>query len=144
MAEMAILLFITNLEDPEEDDLEEDPEADPQEDPGEDPDEESFDRMPPTLRAPKRPRFEVEQLAQELRDVNARHAELCSVVNRMETDITQLTTHVQEEEHRAEIAEGRLIELEAQVASDFEEEEELVPAQDADADSDVDSMIEDA
>ncbi|KAD3639995.1 hypothetical protein E3N88_29218 [Mikania micrantha] len=130
--------------------------------PEEDPDEESSNCMPPTLRAPKRPRFEsdeisrltwkakwvddrIEQLAQELRDANGRHVELRSIVNRMETDITQLTARVQEEEHWAEISEGRLIELEELVASVFEEEEEEeVPAQDADADSDADSTIEDA
>ncbi|KAD6795336.1 hypothetical protein E3N88_06232 [Mikania micrantha] len=98
--------------------------------------------MPHTLRAPKRPRFEsddiarltweakwaddrIEQLAQELKDVNARYAELRSVVHMMETNITQLTARVQEEEHRAEIAEGRLIELEELVASESEEEKQL-------------------
>ncbi|KAD4888014.1 hypothetical protein E3N88_20087 [Mikania micrantha] len=121
-------------EDPDEDDPEEDPEEDPnealQEDPHEAPEEdpakESSDRMPPTFLAPKRPRFEsddiarltwgskwandkIEHIAQELRDVNARYAELRSVVQGMESHIVHLTTRVQEEEHRADIAEGRKI-----------------------------------
>ncbi|KAD2393339.1 hypothetical protein E3N88_40316 [Mikania micrantha] len=67
---------------------------------------ESFDRMPPTFRASKRPRFEsddiarltweskwandrIEHIAQELRDVNARYAELRSVVQGMESHIGQ-------------------------------------------------------
>ncbi|KAD2805292.1 hypothetical protein E3N88_38669 [Mikania micrantha] len=53
-------------EDPEEnleeDDPEEDLEEDPQEDPEEDPDEEFSDCMPPTPRAPKRPRFEFDDI----------------------------------------------------------------------------------
>ncbi|KAD6118825.1 hypothetical protein E3N88_10096 [Mikania micrantha] len=105
------------------DDYEEDPEEDPKEDLEEDPKQD--------------PDEEIEQLAQEHRDANARHAELHSLVNRMDTDITLLTARVQEEEHRAEIAEGRLIELEVLVTSEFEEEEE-VPAEDADSNSTID------
>ncbi|KAD4887962.1 hypothetical protein E3N88_20035 [Mikania micrantha] len=78
--------------------------------------------MPPTLRAPKRPCFEIDDIARL--DVNARYAELRSVVHGMETHITHLTARVQEEEHRADIAEGRLIALEEQFISDAEEEEE--------------------
>ncbi|KAD6796100.1 hypothetical protein E3N88_06996 [Mikania micrantha] len=125
------------------------------------PTRESSDWMPPTFRASKRPRFEsddivrltweskwandrIEHLAQELRDANARYAELRSVVQGMESHMVHLTTRVQEEEHRADIAEGSLIALEEQFVSDAkeEEEEEEKPAQDVD--SDADSTIEDA
>ncbi|KAD7117059.1 hypothetical protein E3N88_04327 [Mikania micrantha] len=122
-------------EDPQED-PKDDPQAEPQRDPEkapmEDSTEESSYRMPPRFRACKRPRFEsddiarltweskwandqIEHMAQELRD---------------------------EEEHRADIAEGRLIALEEQFVSEAEEEEEEIPAQDVD--SDADSTIEDA
>ncbi|KAD5960574.1 hypothetical protein E3N88_12046 [Mikania micrantha] len=137
------------------------PQEDPEEAPEEDPAEESSYRMPPTFRASKRPRFEsddvarltweskwandrIENIAQELRDVNARYAELRSVVQGMESHIVHLTTRVQEEEHQADITEGRLIALEEQFVSyaEEEEEEEEIPAQDVD--SDADSTIEDA
>ncbi|KAD5318111.1 hypothetical protein E3N88_18057 [Mikania micrantha] len=135
-------------EDPEEDpqeDPEDDPQEEPQRDPGkapvEDSSEESSYRMPPRFRACKRPRFEsddvtrltweskwandrIEHMAQELRDVNARYAELRKVVQGIESHIVHLTTRVQEEEHRADIAEWRLIALEEQFVSEAEEEEE--------------------
>ncbi|KAD3336844.1 hypothetical protein E3N88_32363 [Mikania micrantha] len=117
--------------------------------------------MPPRFRACNRPRFEsddvarltweskwandrIEHMAQELRDVNTRYADLRNVVQGMESHIVHLTTRVQEEEHRADIAEGRLIALEEQFVSEAEEEEEEdeIPAQDVD--SDADSTIEDA
>ncbi|KAD3640601.1 hypothetical protein E3N88_29824 [Mikania micrantha] len=157
------------VEDPEEDPEEEDPEDDAQEEPQRNPEkapvedstEESSYRMPPRFRACKSPRFEsddiarltweskwandrIEHMAQELRDVNARYAELRSVVQGMESHTVHLTTRVQEEEHRANIAEGRLISLEEQFVSEAEEEEEeeLIPVQDVD--SVADSTIEDA
>ncbi|KAD7117241.1 hypothetical protein E3N88_04509 [Mikania micrantha] len=117
--------------------------------------------MPPRFRACKRPRFEsddvarltwesksandrIEHMAHELQDVNARYAELRSVVQGMESHLVHLTTRMQEGEHRADVAEGRLIALEEFFVSDAEEEEEEeeIPAQDVD--SDVDSTIEDA
>ncbi|KAD4586584.1 hypothetical protein E3N88_24185 [Mikania micrantha] len=141
--------------------VEEEPQGDPQKAPEEDPTEESSYRMPPRFHACKRPRFEsddvarltweskwandrIEHMAQELRDVNARYVELRSVVQGMESHIVHLITRVQEEEHRADIAEGRLIALEEQFVSEAEEEEEEeeIPAQDVD--SDADSTIEDA
>ncbi|KAD3336745.1 hypothetical protein E3N88_32264 [Mikania micrantha] len=140
MLQTFVLILQDYEEDPEEDpvaDSEEDPDEDA---PEEDPAEESSDRMPPTFRASKMPRFEsddiarltweskwandrIEHIAQELRDVNARYAELCSVVQGMESHIVHLITRVQEE-HRADIAEGRLIALEEQFISDVDEEEE--------------------
>ncbi|KAD3639956.1 hypothetical protein E3N88_29179 [Mikania micrantha] len=80
----------------------------------------------------------------ELRDVNARYVELRSVVQGMESHIVHLTTRVQEEEHRADIAEGRLIALEEQFVSEAEEEEEEEEIPAHDVDSDADSTIEDA
>ncbi|KAD4982105.1 hypothetical protein E3N88_18776 [Mikania micrantha] len=123
-------------EDPEEDDPEEDPqddpEEDPQEDPQEDPTEESSYRMPPRFRASKRPRFESDDIARltwESKRANDRIEHLAQELK-------------DEEELRADIAEGRLIALEEQFVSDAEEEEEEIPAQDVD--SDADSTIKDA
>ncbi|KAD6454651.1 hypothetical protein E3N88_09357 [Mikania micrantha] len=83
--------------------------GDPQQAPEEDPTEESSYRMPPRFRACKRPRFKsddvarltweskwandrIEHMAQELRDVNARYAELRSVVQGMESHLARTLT----------------------------------------------------